>query len=57
MKNEYDLLIIGATVYGAAAAERYRDLDVAVIENGCTCGAEFSASYKGEETSPSDTAL
>jgi hypothetical protein len=57
MKARYDLLIVGATVYGAAAAERYKDLDVAVIESGCTCGAEFSAAYKGEEPCPSDNAL
>ena len=57
MKERYDLLIIGATVYGAAAAERYKDLSVAVLESGCTCGAEFSAAWKGEKASPADNVL
>ena len=57
MKTAYDLLIIGATVYGTAAAERYKDLDVAVIESGCTCAAEFAAAYKGEQANPSASAL
>ena len=50
MKDLYDLLIVGATVYGAAAAEKFKDLKLAVIESGCTCAREFSSALKGEKT-------
>ena len=57
MKRKYGLLILGATAYGIAMANRYKDLGVAVIEAGCTCAPEFSAAYKGEYAAPSDNDL
>lgn len=51
MKTKYDLLILGATALGIAAAQAHKDLAVAVIEAGCTCAPEFSAALHGAAVS------
>ena len=61
MKQNYDLLILGATALAAGIAEANRGLDILIVERGCLCAAEFSQALRTgaahEPVSPQANAL